>query len=116
MKTISIITLLFIIACNQSLEPTNEENPTVPTVTVVYKTSAHDLHVTYCREDGALAAKYNTKKFIDTLYIPVGQTACLAAEKINPNYNISTKVYIYVNDELVAKSEGKLFAAVSYEL
>ncbi len=108
--------LLLLTGCIMD-KPEIQENSIDPgeilTKTVIYKTSAHLSDVTYCREDGAVMAKYSGNGLTDTLEIPLGTNICLSIQKLQENNNISAMVSIYANGTLIYKNTGKMRASVS---
>ena len=87
--------------------------PDVETVSVTYLTSPHTMDVTYCREDGSLAAEYGVYKFEKTLEIPVGGKVCISAQKLEERNNIYARVYIKSGADTIFYKNGPMSASVS---
>lgn len=108
MKLLTLITLIFLGCINDTEEKS--------TVLIRYETSAHDIDVTYCKEDGSIGTKFGVYKFEQELHIESGRKACISITKKNPRNNINARVYIYVDDHLVIKDSGEMTASAEWEL
>lgn len=74
---------------------------------VTYSATSGNIDVEFCEENWRVNKKFNTLNFDTVVYIPVGDPACITAEKVKDYNNIQPRVYIYVDGELKASGVGE---------